>query len=324
MKKLTEEKITPIYSGKPNDFCWAGFGSGSGTNLRECAKVAPPKLIFSDRPGAKLLSLEELANVQQIVVDGYKACGSWKKAQGNPEAEAEYKERSVLYNQRIVGLLKQFEEKQGKPIDLIVLGGYMRLVGEPLLEAYPDKIINVHPADLSILNYFIGHSSVKHNMGLYQIIHHLGEKAGLQTTLVDDIDRELEKKPITVMRKFTGEDAVYDAVKAGQTATRSSVIIVDAGEDHGEMLTIGPSVNVWPEYVNGTPAEREECLREYADAHQSFQKVRSDWPALTTALRLIAEGRLALGTEKTWFNEWRAVYVDGKKMPYQGFEAGGE
>jgi len=96
VKKLTEEKITPIYSGKPNDFCWAGFGSGSGTNLRECAKVAPPKLIFSDRPGAKLLSLEELANVQQIVVDGYKACGSWKKAQGNPEAEAEYKKAVEL------------------------------------------------------------------------------------------------------------------------------------------------------------------------------------------------------------------------------------
>lgn len=31
-------------------------------------------------------------------------------------------------------------------IDLIVLAGYMRLIGEVLLNAYPNQIINIHPA----------------------------------------------------------------------------------------------------------------------------------------------------------------------------------
>ena len=125
-------------------------------------------------------------------------------------------------------------------------------------------------------------------------------------------------------RVFIGGDAVYDTIKAGEHITCSSVIMVDKGEDHGEILTIGHGVEVWKEYVKGTDAEKEECLREYADAHQSFQKVRSDWPALTTALRLSADGLIALGTETIWYDEWRAVYVDGKEMPYSGFQIGME
>ena len=54
------EQIIPIYSGKPENFNWVGFGSGSGTNLRECAKIIKPKLIFSDKPKAKLLKLYEV------------------------------------------------------------------------------------------------------------------------------------------------------------------------------------------------------------------------------------------------------------------------
>ena len=49
-------KTKLIYSGKQEDFLWVGFGSGSGTNLRECAKVVKPGLIFSDRPKAELLT----------------------------------------------------------------------------------------------------------------------------------------------------------------------------------------------------------------------------------------------------------------------------
>ena len=81
-------------------------------------------------------------------------------------------------------------------------------------------------------------------------------------------------------------------------------------------------------YYLSSPEEKAECLREYADAHQSMQKVRSDWPALTTALELIANGRLALGTEKKHFDEWRTVYIkendEWKPLPYDGFQVGGE
>ena len=268
------EKPKPIYSGKPEDFLWAGFGSGSGTNLRECAKVVKPGLIFSDRPKAELLNLEELAGVPKLVLNGYKACGSWKKAMGNPALENLYKKSSIRYNKKIVKELKRFEEEKGKGIDLIVLGGYMRIVEDPLIEAYPDKIINVHPADLSIL---------KNNE-----------------------------------RVYIGEDAVYDAINAGEPKTRSSVILVDKGIDHGEILTMGSELEVSPDYLNLPAAEKESRIRQYADDHQGLQKEVSDWPALTLAVKLISEGRLALGIEKVYHDGWRAVYYDGWKFPETG------
>jgi folate-dependent phosphoribosylglycinamide formyltransferase PurN len=276
-----EEKINPIYSGKPENFHWAGFGSGSGTNLRECAKVIPPSLIFSDKSKAKLLELLEFKNVHRVAINGYHFCGSWKNAQGNPATEAEYKKKSIEYNQMIVDNLKRFEDEKGYSIDLIVLGGYMRLVEEPLLEAYPDKIINVHPADLNVL--------YKNNNRRY---------IGM------------------------GEDVVYEVIKAGEKKTRSSVIMVDSEIDHGEILVQGPTIDVWMEFLTSTEKEKNECLRIYADAHQVIQKVKSDWPALTTTLKLISEGRIALGTGKENHNEWRATYIDGKKMPYSGLELG--
>jgi len=273
------EQIIQIYSGKPEDFNWVGFGSGSGTNLRECAKIIKPALIFSDRPKADLLNLEELADVPQIVLNGFKACGSWKEAKGNLELETEYNRRSTEYNKQILEKLREFEKEI--TIDLIVLGGYMRFVMDPLLSAFRDKIINVHPSDLP---------------------------------LNEDNKRE-----------YIGADAVYDAINIlSQTVlgkyTRSSVIMVDEQEDHGEILVQGPELEMWSEFLNVNSTERRECLREYANIHQSIQKVRSDWPALTTTLKMISEGRIALGTEKFYHNEWRRVYIDGEPQPYSGLK----
>ncbi|MGX7196589.1 phosphoribosylglycinamide formyltransferase [Enterococcus olivae] len=45
-----------------------------------------------------------------------------------------------------------------KRIDLIVLAGYMRIIGEPLLSAFPNKIINIHP---SLLPSFPGLHGIK-------------------------------------------------------------------------------------------------------------------------------------------------------------------
>lgn len=41
--------------------------------------------------------------------------------------------------------------RHGFRIDLIPLGGFMLKLIDPVLEMYSDRIINVHPADLSIL-----------------------------------------------------------------------------------------------------------------------------------------------------------------------------
>ena len=146
------ETITPLYSGSFENFRWAGFGSGSGTNLQQCAQIKKPALIFSDRAEAPLLKIPELSSSEtfQLIISGHSFCGRWKEAQGNPQKENEYHQRTEEFNSWILQNLRQYEAQHGS-LDLIVLGGYMRMVTEPLLSAYKDKIINVHPADLSVL-----------------------------------------------------------------------------------------------------------------------------------------------------------------------------
>jgi folate-dependent phosphoribosylglycinamide formyltransferase PurN len=271
-----KENYKLIYEGNPKDFTWVGFGSGSGTNLRECAKIIPPALIFSDKPDASLFKHKELKSAEFSSLNGYEWCGSWKKAKGNKELTEQYLEKSKEFNEKIYDILKDYSHRNQKGIDLIVLGGYMRLIMDPLLSEYKDKIINVHPADLTIKN---------------------------------GIDRN-----------YIGEDAVYDAIVSGMTKTRSSVILVDKGEDHGEILTMGPYVHVWNEIRFGTEAERNETIREYADAHQTLQKVRSDWPALVGALKMISDNRIGIGIEKHFDNEWRQIFIDNKPMNYGGYD----
>lgn len=44
------------------------------------------------------------------------------------------------YDRRIVELLQE------RRIDLVCLAGFMRLVGKPLLDAFPGRILNIHPS----------------------------------------------------------------------------------------------------------------------------------------------------------------------------------
>jgi len=37
-------------------------------------------------------------------------------------------------------------ELKNRSVDLVVLAGFMRIVGRPLIEAFPDRIMNIHPA----------------------------------------------------------------------------------------------------------------------------------------------------------------------------------
>ncbi len=278
------DKITPIYFGKRADFHWVGFCSGAGSNLLACYRKIKPVLLFSDMPNAPFLELDELKGIPSFTLNGNEICGSWKEAKRNPDSKAEYVKKSIEYNQQILDELRKFEREQKITIDLIILGGYMRIVMDPLLSAFKDKIINVHPADLSILD-------------------------------------------ANGNRRFIGANAVYEAIRKGITSTRSSVIIVDGGIDRGEILVQGPVVPVdAPSGLDKVTEDefkefaKEHYTKEFVKEHQKIQKEKSDWPALTKALELTADRRLALGTQKNHFDQWRTVYVNGKPMPYSGFE----
>ena len=100
------------------------FASGSGSNARkileyfedrEDVKVA---LIISNKRNAGVLQHAKEFNVPSLTMN-----------------------RAFFYNtQAILGTL------QSEKIDLIVLAGFLWLVPQYLIAAYPQKIVNIHPA----------------------------------------------------------------------------------------------------------------------------------------------------------------------------------
>lgn len=104
----------------------AVFASGNGSNFQVLAERFPNnvKLVFSDYRNAYVLKRAEKLSVK---FDSF---------------ELKEFENKVEYEKKIVELLDE------NKIDLIVLAGYMKIIGSTLLTDYEGKIINIHPSYL--------------------------------------------------------------------------------------------------------------------------------------------------------------------------------
>ena len=103
--------------------------SGRGSNLQAIvdatrfgALAATVVIVISNRREADGLTRARAAGIDAVYL--------------NPR---DYADRDA-YDRAIVGALRQHD------VDLVCLAGYMRLAGVPLLEAFPDRILNVHPS----------------------------------------------------------------------------------------------------------------------------------------------------------------------------------
>jgi phosphoribosylglycinamide formyltransferase-1 len=107
------------------------LGSGKGSNFRAIANAiaagaldAEVRVVISDVENAGILALARERHMRAE----YVAPGKFR-TKLEPGAE-----------QRIVALLKE------AGVELVVLAGWMRMIKAPLLEAFPRKIINIHPS----------------------------------------------------------------------------------------------------------------------------------------------------------------------------------
>ena len=100
------------------------FASGTGTNAKtiidyfENSQTAQVTLVVSNKGTAPVLLKAALSGVPAMILD----------------------KREYFDTKEFVAFL------QKQKTDLIVLAGFLLLVPKMLLEAFPDKIINVHPA----------------------------------------------------------------------------------------------------------------------------------------------------------------------------------
>lgn len=103
--------------------------SGSGTNLQAIidriaagslnAEVA---LVVSSRPGVRGIERAQAAGLPVLVME--------KSEYAEPEAA----------DAKIASALKE------AGCEYVIMAGYMRMVRKPLLDAYPGRIVNLHPA----------------------------------------------------------------------------------------------------------------------------------------------------------------------------------
>lgn len=108
----------------------AVFISGRGSNFlallknieKGVLKNCHIAVVFSNNPNAKGLEYAEKAGIKTIVIPSK-----------NRSDRAEY-------DKEIINALSEYN------IDLICLAGYMRIITEELVEAYKNRIINIHPA----------------------------------------------------------------------------------------------------------------------------------------------------------------------------------
>ncbi|MEJ6400467.1 phosphoribosylglycinamide formyltransferase [Nicoliella lavandulae] len=101
------------------------FASGNGTNFEAIAKADLPidiKLLICDHHDAYVLTRAAKFGVPALIVEAKKGITKQQR------------ESIMLTHLRAAG------------VQAIFLAGYMRIIGPTLLDAYPKKIINIHPA----------------------------------------------------------------------------------------------------------------------------------------------------------------------------------
>lgn len=107
------------------------LGSGKGSNFRAIAEAidrgelaAETRIVLSDVADAGILKLASTRGLRAEFVEPGRF-----RTRMEPEAE-----------QRVVSLLQE------AGAEWVVLAGYMRMIKAPLLEAFPRRIINIHPS----------------------------------------------------------------------------------------------------------------------------------------------------------------------------------
>jgi phosphoribosylglycinamide formyltransferase-1 len=160
------------------------LGSGKGSNFRALAEDwkgntlgCEPAIVLSDIESAGILCLgAEFGIASRFVNPGP------FKTKMSPEAEEE-----------LVRLLKEAQ------VDFVVLAGFMRVIKEPLLRAFPGRILNIHP---SILPAFRGLEAWR------QALEAGVPEAGCTVHLVDagvDTGKILAQSRVPVLQGDTAE-----------------------------------------------------------------------------------------------------------------------
>ena len=160
------------------------LGSGKGSNFRAIADAiengsldAEVRVVISDVENAAILDLARVRGLRAEFV----APGKFR-TKLEPDAE-----------QKVVELFKN------ENVELVVLAGFMRMLKAPTLEAFPHRIINIHP---SLLPQFPGLEAWK------QALESGAKKTGVTIHFVDsgmDTGAIIAQREVPILENDTPE-----------------------------------------------------------------------------------------------------------------------
>ncbi len=185
--------------------------SGEGTNLQALIDAAQDEAygaevvaVGSDRPGIKALDRARQNNIPTFTISmkGYETRREWDEA--------------------------LTEACQKYAPDLIVLAGFMKLVGEPFLKSFPGRCVNTHPA---LLPSFPG------THGVREALDHGVKVTGCTVLIIDD---GVDTGPIVAqasvpVHEDDDEETLHERIKVAERA-----LLVDTV---GRMVREGWSVD---------------------------------------------------------------------------------
>lgn len=136
------------------------FASGTGSNAKKIIsyfkehETIEVSLLISNKPQARALTMARELGVPTLVID-----------------------RATFYQS--TDILQILEEHQ---VDWLILAGFLWLIPPYLVETYPDRIINIHPA---LLPAYGGKGM--YGMHVHRAVHEAGdEKSGITIHLVNE------------------------------------------------------------------------------------------------------------------------------------------
>jgi phosphoribosylglycinamide formyltransferase 1 len=151
----------------------AVFASGNGSNFQAILDAtlngeidATMQMLVCDRPNAYCIERANQASIPTFVFS------------------AKDYETKKQYENEIVAHLKELN------VEFIILAGYMRLIGPTILDAFPGKIVNIHP---SFLPLFPGKDAIGQAL-----------QAGVETTgvTVHYVDEGMDTGPIIAQEQI--------------------------------------------------------------------------------------------------------------------------
>jgi phosphoribosylglycinamide formyltransferase 1 len=163
----------------------AVFASGHGSNLEALIRSMRPlningqiKIVFSDNSKAYALHRAEKYGIDTLTF-----------GPGDFSNRKEYDRK----------LLQSINERK---IDLVILAGYMLLLGQEFISAYKNRIINIHP---SLLPSF---------KGLHGIRDAYDYGVKVTGVSVHFVDKDLDNGPIIIQKAISVEpDMRFDALE---------------------------------------------------------------------------------------------------------------